>query len=132
MRERGISEDMLTMRETWSEEKRVREDRVDIEKRSSQARLKKALSRHSRVGVRQLSDLVNVSRSGSSMSCRSEMAVLNMLASQLWKFLLFFLQAKRIRLKSPIRSHGVEFVGAMSLSSCRKSAFNGRWDGHKC
>src|SRR4051812_38751676 len=105
---------MLTTRGTWSEEKRVREDKVEFGKLSSQARLKKALSRRSRVGVWRLLDQVKVlSRSGSSISCRSEMAVLNISASDVWKLLLFFSQAKRIRLKSPIRSQGVESAGAM-------------------
>lgn len=76
---------------TWSEVVLVSEDRIELGRLSSQERLMKTLSSHSKVGVVRLLDQVKfLSKSGSSIRFKSSMHWLKASASEKRKLALFF------------------------------------------
>lgn len=82
---------MSILRGTWSDVVRVRDERMVFGRSSSQHKLMKALSSHSKVGLALLLDLVKfLSRRGSSMRHMSLIQSLKESASANRKLLLFF------------------------------------------
>ena len=128
--DRGIVVVTCMRRGTWSDVKRVRDEREELGKASAQSKLKKARSIHSRVGVSLLLDHVNWrSRIGSSMRARSLIVWLNALASDCLNASLFLSEGKRRRLKSPTSSQGESSGWAIASNSLRKDCLRVREEG---
>ena len=127
---RGIAVVTWMRRGMWSDVKRVRDVREELGKASAQAKLKKAQSIRSRVGVALLLDHVNWrSRSGSSMRARSSRVWLNALAPVCLNASLFLSEGKRRRLKLPTSSQGESSSWAIASNSSRKDCLRAREEG---
>ena len=110
--------------------KRVRDVSEELGKASAQAKLKKARSMRSRVGVVLLLDQVNWrSRSGNSMRASSSIVWLKALASVCLNASLFLSEGKRRRLKSPTSSQGETSGWAIAKSSSKNCCLRAREEG---
>ena len=127
---RGILVQAVRSKGTWSEQKRVREERVVLGKIASHSTLTKHLSSLTRVGsARLLLQVYARSASGISMRQREFIRSLKLFASAKLKLSLFLSAGLRVRLKSPITIHAPQMVAATDASSVKKPCFSSRRTG---